>query len=123
MCDQQPAVVVQLQAVALKLKANMVRVERTDGVSALKRLVPKSMDLVFLDPPFDAMGVADAALSAASSVVAEAGFVYLEAPSALTPEDAEVFGLQIHRAGKAGMVHYHLLQKLQLNNPTEVVLG
>ncbi len=118
MCDQQPAVVAQLQAVALKLKAGMVRVERADGVSALKRLVPKSMDLVFLDPPFDAVGVADAALSAASGVVTDAGFVYLEAPKALTAEDADVFGLQIHRAGKAGMVHYHLLQKLQANTHT-----
>lgn len=123
MCDQQPAVVAQLQDVALKLKADMVRVERTDGVGALKRLAPKSMDLVFLDPPFDAVGVADAALSAASSVVTDMGYVYLEGPKAFTPEDAEVFGLQIHRTGKAGMVHYHLLQKLQLNNPTEVVLG
>ena len=118
MCDQQPAVVAQLQAVALKLKAGMVRVERADGVSALKRLVPKSMELVFLDPPFDAVGVADAALSAASGVVTDAGFVYLEAPKALTAEDADVFGLQIHRAGKAGMVHYHLLQKLQANTQT-----
>ena len=110
MCDQQPAVVAQLQAVALKFKADMVRVERADGVGALKRLPPKSMDLVFLDPPFDAVGVADAALCAASSVVTDAGFVYLEAPQALTPEEAEVFGLQVHRSGKAGMVHYHVLQ-------------
>lgn len=126
MCDQQPAVVAQLQTVAAKLMASMVRVERTDGVGALKRLAPKSMDLVFLDPPFDALGVADAALAAASGVVTDAGYVYLEAPKALTPEDADVFGLQIHRAGKAGMVHYHLLQKLQANTPknlAEAVLG
>ena len=83
----------------------------------------QTFDLVFLDPPFDAVGVADAALSAASLVVTDAGFVYLESPKAMTPEDAEVFGLQVHRAGKAGMVHYHLLQRLQSNNPTEAVLG
>ena len=130
MCDQQAPVVAQLQAVATKLQAGMVRVERADGVGALKRLAPKSMDLVFLDPPFDAVGVADAALAAASGVVTDAGYVYLEAPKALTPENAEVFGLQIHRAGKAGMVHYHLLQKSQANtpintpqNPAEAVLG
>ena len=119
MCDQQPAVVAQLQDVALKLKADMVRVERTDGVGALKRLAPKSMDLVFLDPPFDAVGVADAALSAASSVVTDAGYVYLEGPKALTPEDAEVFGLQIHRYGKAGMVHYNVLQPSAAKNSAE----
>jgi 16S rRNA G966 N2-methylase RsmD len=130
MCDQQAPVVAQLQTVATKLKAGMVRVERADGVGALKRLAPKSIDLVFLDPPFDAAGVADAALTAASLVVTDTGFIYLEAPKALTTEDAEVFGLQLHRAGKAGMVHYHLLQKLQPNaqvntpqNPAEAVLG
>jgi 16S rRNA (guanine966-N2)-methyltransferase len=116
MCDQQAPVVAQLQAVATKLKAGMVRVERTDGVGALKRLAAKSMDLVFLDPPFDAAGVADAALSAACLVLTDAGYIYLEAPKALMPEDADVFGLQIHRAGKAGMVHYHLLQKGSSNH-------
>ena len=126
MCDQQAPVVAQLQAVATKFKASMVKIERADGVSALKRLSPKSVDLVFLDPPFDAAGVADAALSAASLAVTDAGFIYLEAPKALTLDDAEVFGLQLHRAGKAGMVHYHLLQRLQANtskNAVEAVLG
>ena len=113
MVEQQPAMVAQLQATATKLQAGMVRVERGDGVGALKRVPAKSIDLVLLDPPFEAVGVADAALSAASLAVTEEGFVYLESPKALTPEDAEVFGLQIHRFGKAGMVHYHLLQKLQ----------
>lgn len=112
MCDQQAAVVAQLQDCATRLKANMVRIERADGVGALKRLAPKTVDLVFLDPPFDALGVADAALSAARVVLADGGYIYLESPGALAPEDAEVFGLQLHRAGKAGMVHYHLLQKI-----------
>lgn len=112
LCDQHAAVVAQLQATATKLQATMVRIERADGVGALKRLAPKSVDLVFLDPPFDAAGVSDAALSVASLAVTDKGFIYLEAPRPLTPEDADVFGLQVHRAGKAGMVHYHLLQKL-----------
>lgn len=112
LCDQHAAVVAQLQDTATKLQASMVRIERADGVGALKRLAPKSVDLVFLDPPFDAAGVSDAALSVASLAVTDKGFIYLEAPRRLTHEDAEVFGLQLHRAGKAGMVHYHLLQKL-----------
>lgn len=112
LCDQQAAVVAQLQAVASKLEAKMVRIERADGVGALKRLPANSVDLVFLDPPFDAAGVFDAALSVASLAVTQTGFIYLEAPKPLMPEEAKVFGLQVHRAGKAGMVHYHLLQKL-----------
>ena len=116
MVEQQPAMVAQLQATATKLQAGMVRVERGDGVGALKRVPAKSIDLVFLDPPFEAAGVADAVLSAASLAVTDAGFIYLESPKALSAEDAEVFGLQVHRFGKAGMVHYHLLQKLAAEN-------
>ncbi|MEY4425968.1 MAG: rRNA ((966)-N(2))-methyltransferase RsmD [Pseudomonadota bacterium] len=116
MCEQQPALVAQLQAMATKLQASMVRVERGDGVGALKRMASKSVDLVLLDPPFEVVGVADAALAAASLAVTDEGFIYLESPKALTAEDAEVVGLQVHRFGKAGMVHYHLLQKLVAKN-------
>jgi 16S rRNA (guanine966-N2)-methyltransferase len=116
MCEQQPALVAQLQAMVTKLQASMVRVERGDGVGALKRMASKGVDLVLLDPPFEAVGVADAALAAASLAVTDEGFIYLESPKALTTEDAEVVGLQVHRFGKAGMVHYHLLQKLAAKN-------
>jgi 16S rRNA (guanine966-N2)-methyltransferase len=116
MCEQQPALVAQLQAMVTKLQASMVRVERGDGVAALKRMASKSVDLVLLDPPFEAVGVADAALAAASLAVTDEGFIYLESPKALTAEEAEVVGLQVHRFGKAGMVHYHLLQKLVAKN-------
>ena len=109
LCDQHPAVVAQLQAVATKLAANMVRIERADGVSALKRAAPKSLDVVFLDPPFESLQFANA-LQAASQALVDTGFVYLEAPKAWTDEEVEPFGLQLHRSGKAGMVHYHLFQ-------------
>lgn len=114
MCEQQPAVVAQLQATATKLQANMVKIERGDGVSALKRLSSKSVDLVLLDPPFEVSGALDlpkAALMAASTAVTDEGYIYLEAPQALTEEKAQEYGLHLHRFGKAGMVHYHLLQK------------
>ena len=111
MCEQQPALVAQLQATATKLQAKMVKIERGDGISVLKRLPSKSIDLVLLDPPFEALGVVDGALAAASLAVTDEGFIYLESSKALTAEDAEVFGLLVHRFGKAGMVHYHLLQK------------
>jgi 16S rRNA (guanine966-N2)-methyltransferase len=106
-----------LQATATKLQAKMVRIERGDGVGALKRISSKSIDLVLLDPPFEAVGVADAALAAASLAVTDEGFIYLESPKALSVEDAEVFGLNVHRLGKAGIVHYHLLQKLTAIKP------
>ena len=122
MCEQQPALVAQLQTTATKLRAGMVRVERGDGVGALKRQTSKSIDLVLLDPPFEAVGVgelAKAALAAASLAVTDEGFIYLESSKALSAEDAEVFGLHVHRFGKAGMVHYHLLRKPVAETPQD----
>ena len=117
MVEQQPALVAQLQATATKLQASAVRVERGDGVSALKRISPKSVDLVLLDPPFEVSGaleLAKTALTAASSAVTDDGYIYLEAPQALSEEKAQEYGLHLHRFGKTGMVHYHLLQKIPL---------
>lgn len=115
MVEQQPALVAQLQATATKLQAGAVRIERGDGVSALKRVAPKTIDLVFLDPPFETTGALDlakSALAAACLAVTDEGYIYLEAPQPLNAENAQAFGLSLHRFGKAGMVHYHLLQKI-----------
>jgi len=46
--EQQPALVAQLLRVTARLHAAAVRVERGDGVKALQRLAPASMDLVLL---------------------------------------------------------------------------
>ncbi|HMS27784.1 MAG TPA: 16S rRNA (guanine(966)-N(2))-methyltransferase RsmD [Burkholderiaceae bacterium] len=123
MVEQQAQVLSQLLSTVTKLQANMVKVERGDGVSAMKMLAAKSIDVVFLDPPFDAIGVADAALAAARRVVKDGGYIYYESPKALTEDAAQELGLQLHRHGKAGMVHYHLLQCLaahsKQNDPSQ----
>lgn len=107
-CEQDAALVEQLRALQARLHANMVKVERGDGVSVLRRLSAGSMQLVLLDPPFDSP-LFEPALKAAAQAVAEAGFVYLEAPVAWTDEALADYGLQLHRNGKAGAVHFHLL--------------
>ncbi len=107
-CEQDPALVVQLQALKTRLKADAVRVERGDGVSALRRLSPGSLQLVFVDPPFES-AVLDSALKASALAIAPTGMVYLESPTAWTDELLAPLGLQRHRAGKAGAVHFHLL--------------
>jgi 16S rRNA (guanine966-N2)-methyltransferase len=38
--------------------------------------------------------------------------VYLEAPKPWTDEELLPLGLQVHRSGKAGAVHFHLLAAL-----------
>lgn len=108
--EQQPALVAQLLRLTARLEAATVRVERGDGVKALQRLAPASMDLVLLDPPFDA-GLFDAALTAAARALSPDGFVYLEAPRPWPEESLAAAGLQRHRYLKAGAVHAHLLRQ------------
>ena len=109
-CEQDPVLADKLKALQVKLKASMVKVERGDGVSLLRRLSAGSMQLVFLDPPYESTGF-EAALKAAAQAIGVPGFVYLEAPKPWTDEELEGFGLKVHRFGKAGAVHFHLLVK------------
>jgi 16S rRNA G966 N2-methylase RsmD len=74
----------------------------------MARCEPARFDLVLLDPPFDS-GLAAPALLAATRVAAPGGFVYVEAPEALGDAPA---GFELHRAGRAGSVHFHLLRRL-----------
>jgi 16S rRNA (guanine966-N2)-methyltransferase len=108
--EQQPDLVAQLLRLTARLEAATVRVERGDGVAALKRLAPASMDLVLLDPPFDA-GLFDSALTAAARALSPDGFVYLEAPRPWPEDSLAAAGLQRHRYLKAGAVHAHLLRQ------------
>jgi 16S rRNA (guanine966-N2)-methyltransferase len=115
-CEQDAALVLQLKAVQTRLQASMVRVERGDGVSLLRRLSAGSMQLVLLDPPFDSK-LFESALSAAAQAIAPAGLVYLEAPKAWQDAELQPLGLRVHRSGKAGAVHFHLLAQLAKSDP------
>src|SRR3954471_2992124 len=52
--ESEGALVDQLRAVIQRLAADQVRVQRGNALSVLATLPPASVDLVFLDPPFDA---------------------------------------------------------------------
>ena len=109
--EQDTALVVQLKRIQTQLQASATQIVRGDGVAALKQLDPASMDVVFLDPPFDSV-LFEAALQAAGRAVSLDGFVYLEAPILWTDEQLLLAGLQVHRHLKAGAVHAHLLKRL-----------
>jgi len=111
LCEQDPGLVLLLKSLQAKLEASMVKIERGDGLGLLKRLAPGSLQLVFLDPPFES-GLFEAALKAAAQAVGEAGLVYLEAPRTWQDEELQPLGLQVQRSGKAGAVHFHLLIKV-----------
>ena len=109
--ENDAALVDQLRRTATQLKIDAVQVTRTDGVSALRQAVPSSLDVIFLDPPFDS-DVFEAAVLAAGQAVAESGFVYLEAPTRWTDEQLQTAQLQVYRYLKAGAVHAHLLRRI-----------
>ncbi len=98
-----------LRAVQQRLKADRVRIEAADALAWMARCAPDRYELVFIDPPFDA-DVFTPALAAAARVVVPGGYVYLEADRAFDPAALDA-GLTLHRHGKAGAVHYHLIQR------------
>lgn len=108
--EQDTALVAQLKRVQTQLQASATQVVRGDGVAALKHVDAASMDVVFIDPPFDST-LFEAALQAAGRAVAPDGFVYLEAPVLWTDAQLEVAGLKVSRHLKAGAVHAHLLKR------------
>jgi len=108
--ERDAVLVASLKAVQQRLGGQNVRVERADALQWLARAAERSVDLVFLDPPFDSNLLAPA-LAAAASIVADGGFVYVEAPAAVDADAAAALGLAPHREGRAGAVHFHLLRK------------
>jgi len=108
--EQDPQLVDQLRAIQAKLSAAEVKIERGNGLSALSALAPGSVDLILLDPPFDA-GLYEKSLRSAASAISPEGFIYLEAPSAWDDAALAPFGLSAMRHLKAGAVHAHLLRR------------
>lgn len=110
LCEQDPALAAGLQQCRERLQAHQVTVQRGDGLAALRRQAPASLDLVLLDPPFDS-ALFEPALAAAAQAVAPGGWVYLEAPHPWPEPALAALGLGLHRQLKAGAVHAHLLQR------------
>ena len=108
LCEQDPALVLQLKALQARLEAGMVRIERGDGLGVLRRLPAASLQLVLLDPPFES-SLFEPALKAAALAISGTGLIYLEAPRAWGDEELRPLGPRVQRSGKAGAVHFHLL--------------
>ena len=108
--EQDAGLIANLRDLKERLRADAVRLRRGDGVAALRALAPGSVDLVLLDPPFEAAALFGPALAAAAHAVRPQGFVYLEAPAAWDDAALAETGLGVLRHLKAGAVHAHLLQ-------------
>ncbi len=111
--ERDPALVARLLEAKVRLKADTVELLRGDALLSLDRLPSYSLDMVFLDPPFDSLHH-EAALASAGRVVKPGGWVYLEAPRKWTDELLSATGLKCYRYLKAGAVHAHLLHKPRL---------
>lgn len=109
--ESEAKLIAQLQTLKTKLSADTVRIQRGDGIAILQALPRGSVDVVFIDPPFNAP-IYDKTLTAAAHAVSAQGAIYLEAAKLWTDTDLRSLGLQVTRSGKAGMVHYHLLKLL-----------
>lgn len=110
MLEQDAQLVGLLVETQQRLSATAVQVQKGDAMMALQRLAPSSMDLIFLDPPFDGPYFEKALLAAAQAVM-PGGWVYLEAPVAWQAEALTACGLLPIKYMKAGAVHAHLLQR------------
>ena len=108
--EQDPGLVSQLRALVQKLSAHGVSVQRANGLSVLKQQQPASLEMVFLDPPFDAK-LHETALKAAAPVISADGYIYLEAPDAWDEARLAGFGLTLEKHLRAGAVHAHLLAR------------
>jgi 16S rRNA (guanine966-N2)-methyltransferase len=109
--ERDTRLVRSLHLVRERLKADTVRIETADALAWMARSALERFDLVFIDPPFDA-DVFVPALKAAARVVVPSGFIYLEADRAFGDDLVLTeLGLRLHRQGRAGAVHFHLIQR------------
>jgi len=108
--ERDPALVRGLRESQRRLSAQTLRIEAADALSYMRRAAPGSVELVFLDPPFDA-NLFEPALAAAAPLLVPGGFVYLEANRAFDEAAVAALGLRLHRHARAGAVHYHLFQR------------
>jgi 16S rRNA (guanine(966)-N(2))-methyltransferase RsmD len=99
--ENDPVLVDSLRESRQRLDATALRVERADAMAWMARSAPACFELVLIDPPFDTE-LAALAATAATRLLVEGGFLYVEAGEPL----AETLpGLTLHRSLRAGAVH------------------
>ncbi len=114
--EHDGALAQQITRLAERLQARGVTVRRGDGVAQLAQREGAGLDLVLLDPPFDAQALFIPALQAAARAVAPSGRIYLEAPRRWSQEQLAPLGLTCQRYLKAGASHAHLLERLPVGS-------
>jgi len=111
MVERNARAAAQLRANQTRLSARAIEIAEADALRLAASLAPGSFDVVFLDPPFgeDLLG---RALELSAPLVSADGFLYVESGESLAlAGHPSLEGWTVVRQGKAGAVHYHLLQR------------
>jgi 16S rRNA (guanine(966)-N(2))-methyltransferase RsmD len=112
MVERSARAAAQLRANQARLGARMIEIAEADALRLAANLAPGSFDVVFLDPPFGDTALLDRSLELAAPLVAPDGWLYVECGTAVDPATQPALaGWAVVREGKAGAVHYHLLQR------------
>ena len=114
--EQEPALAAHLQTASTRLGAAMVKVVRAEALAWMRRREVTDLDLVLLDPPFGA-DLFDEAVRVALPLLTPDGWLYLEADQAFDEAACAAWGCRLHRQGRAGLVHFHLLQRRDPHAP------
>lgn len=116
--EREPRAVQALRRLCERLGPESLQIVQADASSWLERW-PGTFDLVLLDPPFQSDAL-QRLLPRVSRVLAPGGLVYVESPQALADPRGLLAALsqwELHRAGRAGQVHYHLLRHARADAP------
>ena len=105
MVENNPQAIAALRALRTKLDANAVRIHAGDAQMVIDRLNATPFDLILLDPPFG-QGWLDKLWNRIAAALAPQGLLYVESEAAISPPPE----FETLRQGKAGNVHFHLLQ-------------
>lgn len=108
--EREARAVSALHRLRERLHADMIDIVQAESSGWLARCTQR-FDLVLLDPPFQSDALTRV-LPEVARVLAPGGRVYVETAQPLAPDApplAQYPNLILHRAGKAGQVHYHLL--------------
>jgi 16S rRNA (guanine966-N2)-methyltransferase len=102
--EQSPQALRALRENARLLGADKVQIQHADALQFLAQNT-QAFDVIFLDPPFG-KGWLEKLFPMLPRYLAPNGFVYAEAETAITDSDL----WRVAKHGRAGSVHYHLLQ-------------
>lgn len=109
--ERHPSAVKALKDLRERLQCGpQVSIDASDWKDAIRRLPPASLQLVFLDPPFDA-GYLPEAIAASARLLCEGGLLYVESGQEVPETTWKDGAFERLRNARAGAVFYYLLRR------------